>query len=160
FYRPNNPARSPENLDPILPVPVPPQVGPALNDFLANGLTDPRVAAETFPFDRPNLAGTNLEQITFDPDRATLHWPAVPGASAYVVYRGALSSLVDADHDGLPDTGYGTCVSGSDPNPSDTMFVDSLVPPPGGGFFYIRGFSEGGLVRGLGVTSSGLPRLT
>lgn len=35
---------------------IPPQVLPDLVDFLENGLTDPRVAAGTFPFDRPTLA--------------------------------------------------------------------------------------------------------
>ena len=35
---------------------IPPQlIGPLL-DFLQNGLTDPRVAGESFPFDRPTLA--------------------------------------------------------------------------------------------------------
>lgn len=36
-------------------------------DFLANGLTDPRVAAEEFPFDRPTLAselGTNVQRCS------------------------------------------------------------------------------------------------
>lgn len=36
---------------------VPPQVLPAVIDFLENALTDPRVAAESFPFDRPTLHG-------------------------------------------------------------------------------------------------------
>ncbi|MEZ5066944.1 MAG: cytochrome c peroxidase [bacterium] len=58
FYA--NPARQfPDNRDPLVPVPVPPQVVPALVDFLRNGLTDPRVAAETFPFDRPTLRSEN-----------------------------------------------------------------------------------------------------
>ncbi len=43
-------------IDPLYPVPVPPPLRPALNDFLTNALTDPRVANETFPFDRPALA--------------------------------------------------------------------------------------------------------
>ena len=45
------------NKDPLLNnLNVPPQVRPALTDFLVNGLTDPRVAAELPPFDRPRLA--------------------------------------------------------------------------------------------------------
>ena len=32
-------------------------------DFIANGLTDPRVAAEQFPFDRPTLASERLDAI-------------------------------------------------------------------------------------------------
>ncbi|MCB9846060.1 MAG: hypothetical protein H6811_08755 [Phycisphaeraceae bacterium] len=43
------------NLDPLLPIAVPPPQVPAVIDFLANALTDPRVANETFPFDRPTL---------------------------------------------------------------------------------------------------------
>lgn len=43
------------NLDPLMPVPVPPNVAPALQDFLTNALTDARVRDEVFPFDRPTL---------------------------------------------------------------------------------------------------------
>ena len=31
-------------------------------DFLKNGLTDPRVAAETYPFDRPTLRSESNER--------------------------------------------------------------------------------------------------
>jgi cytochrome c peroxidase len=44
-----------DNLDPLVPVPVPPQVAPALQDFLANALTDARVRNGQFPFDAPTL---------------------------------------------------------------------------------------------------------
>lgn len=43
------------NRDPILPSPVPPQQVNAITDFIVNGLTDPRVRNEQFPFDRPTL---------------------------------------------------------------------------------------------------------
>ncbi|MGP1273413.1 MAG: cytochrome c peroxidase [Phycisphaerales bacterium] len=43
------------NLDPLLPVTVPPPQEPAVIEFLLHGLTDPRVANEEFPFDRPTL---------------------------------------------------------------------------------------------------------
>ncbi len=43
------------NRDQLVPVRVPGNVVNALVDFLTNGLTDPRVASETFPFDRPTL---------------------------------------------------------------------------------------------------------
>lgn len=49
-----------DNLDPLLPVPVPPQVAPALQDFLANALTDARVRTGQFPFDAPTLYGQRL----------------------------------------------------------------------------------------------------
>jgi cytochrome c peroxidase len=46
----------PDNRDPLLATTgVPLQARPALIDFLRNGLTDPRVANEEFPFDRPEL---------------------------------------------------------------------------------------------------------
>jgi cytochrome c peroxidase len=46
----------PENRDPImLQVNVPPQAAQVIQDFIQNGLTDPRVAAQTFPFDKPTL---------------------------------------------------------------------------------------------------------
>jgi cytochrome c peroxidase len=44
-------------------------------DFLANGLTDPRVASETFPFDRPQLFGE------LNPTGANVYGNATPGPS-------------------------------------------------------------------------------
>lgn len=58
FYvrAPGAPQQFPDNRDPAVPViNVPPNVAPALIDFVSNGLTDPRVAAQLFPFDRPAL---------------------------------------------------------------------------------------------------------
>ncbi|HKQ50161.1 MAG TPA: cytochrome c peroxidase [Phycisphaerae bacterium] len=54
FYA-NGAAQFPDNRSPILPVALPPQAVPQVIDFLVNGLTDPRAAAEQFPFDRPML---------------------------------------------------------------------------------------------------------
>lgn len=55
----------PENRDPVMnTVNVPPQVAPALQDFLQNGLTDPRVANQTFPFDRPTLTSEQAARRT------------------------------------------------------------------------------------------------
>jgi cytochrome c peroxidase len=158
-YRPLNPAIFLDNIDPILPVPVPLQVGPALVDFLANGLTDPRVAAQTFPFDQPNLHGGGLPQLSFDADKMTLRWPSLQGIPSYVVYRGEIADLVDGNGDGLPDAGYGVCVTGNDPNPADTVFVDAEMPAEGHGFFYVKGVRDGTIVRGLGVTSAVKPRV-
>ena len=53
FYR--GPGAPGNVRSPLLPVAFPPNVNPAVIDFIANGLTDPRVAAEIFPFDRPML---------------------------------------------------------------------------------------------------------
>lgn len=46
-----------DNLDPLFedPIAFPPPQQQAIVDFLVNGLTDPRVEAEAFPFDRPVL---------------------------------------------------------------------------------------------------------
>lgn len=58
FYAraPGAPIQFPDNRDPVMPtVNVPANIAPAVIDFLQNALTDPRVANETFPFDRPTL---------------------------------------------------------------------------------------------------------
>lgn len=57
FYQPaNGQVQLPENQDPLVPpINIPLPVRPQLIDCLANGLTDPRVANEEFPFDRPGL---------------------------------------------------------------------------------------------------------
>jgi cytochrome c peroxidase len=158
-YAPGAPGIFLDNIDPILPVGVPPQVVPDLIDFLANGLTDPRVAAQTFPFDQPTLQAGNLPQLSFGPDKSTMSWPLLQGVPSYVMYRGNLADLVDADLDGLPDRGYGDCVTGNDPDPADSVFVDSELPAEGQGFFYLKGVRDGTSVRGLGVTSAVKPRV-
>ncbi len=59
FYAraPGAPPQFPDNQDPLMQqVNVPPQVAPALEDFLRNGLLDPRVRDQVFPFDRATLA--------------------------------------------------------------------------------------------------------
>jgi len=46
----------PDNRDPVIPtIALSPQQRTAIIDFLQNALTDPRVASEAFPFDRPIL---------------------------------------------------------------------------------------------------------
>lgn len=57
FYANVGGQQFPNNRDPLLNTPIA-FPGPVTNDiinFLANALTDPRVAAEQFPFDRPTL---------------------------------------------------------------------------------------------------------
>lgn len=158
WYRPNNPQRSNDNLDPLLPVPVPQPQRAALVDFLTNGLTDPRVANESFPFDRPTLHAGLLEALDIG-GNGDLTWPELDGIGSYRIYRGALADLEDASGDGLPDAGYGACVSQSDPDASDTTFVDPTVPAPGAGFFYLKAAVDAaGYEVGLGATHAGLPR--
>jgi len=43
------------NRDPLLPVVIAPPIQGFVADFMSNALTDPRVANEQFPFDRPTL---------------------------------------------------------------------------------------------------------
>jgi cytochrome c peroxidase len=158
-YRPGNPLIFLDNIDPLLPVGVPPDQQPPLIDFMANALTDPRLAARTFPFDEPVLHAGRMPELSIDPDKATVRWPPLAGVAEYVVYRGDLDDLVDVNLDGVPDFGYGVCVSESDPDTGDAVFVDQEEPFPGKGFFYLKGIRDGGIIRGLGVTSAGLPRL-
>ncbi len=49
-------AQDPENLDPLMPIDIAPSIADSFVAFIENGLTDPRVANETAPFDRPILA--------------------------------------------------------------------------------------------------------
>jgi cytochrome c peroxidase len=58
FYAraPGAPQQFPDNRDPAMgAINLPPQAANALTDFLVNGLTDARVANQTFPFDKPTL---------------------------------------------------------------------------------------------------------
>jgi cytochrome c peroxidase len=78
-------------------------------DFLTNGLTDPRVARETFPFDRPVLRSERGEGQTAParpdgfvarftaPGVVTLDWKPAMGASDYLLIR-------DGQVIGLPTT--------------------------------------------------------
>jgi hypothetical protein len=158
WYATNNAQRSPDNLDPILPVNLPAGSLGAVSDFLSNALTDPRVAAETFPFDRPTLHGGDLPLLNMGSDRQTLSWPTLASVSRYNVYRGALSDLRTLGPDGLPALGFGVCVSVTDPNTADTVFVDADVPDPGQGYFYLKDVIDArGSERGLGATSDGRP---
>ncbi len=104
-----------------------------------------------------NQGGAGM--LAFELDGETLRWPGVLDADSYGIYRGDMSLLVDVDTDGLPDGGYGVCLSGADPDPADTIFSDTDVPTVGGdGFFYIRSVvSAGG--EDLGSTSGGLLRV-
>ncbi|MBX3463396.1 MAG: hypothetical protein KF830_09505 [Planctomycetes bacterium] len=63
-----------DNKDPLLvPLNVPPQAANDLINFVSNALTDPRVAAGVFPFDRPTLASERI------PPNGLLYGPASPG---------------------------------------------------------------------------------
>ncbi len=104
------------------------------------------------------LLGHRRAGLRFD-DEQTLVWPPVRWAQTYRVYRGTLAELVDTDDDGLADPGYGACVTGADPDPSDTTWQATDVPAPGTGYFYLVGFVDSdGAASILGSTPNGLPR--
>jgi len=98
-------------------------------------------------------------QLVFAADGQTLVWPATTGALSYDVYRGTGGALVDVDDDGLPDAGYGVCMTGLDPDARDTFFVDPEAPSTGAGFYYLMSVIDAGGDQGIGSTSAGLTRL-
>ncbi len=74
FYLPTQ-LHFPENLDPLIPIDIPFEERAPLIDFVENGLTDPRVAAGVFPFDRPVLASQRPPTIPALPQP----WPVILG---------------------------------------------------------------------------------
>ena len=150
WYLPGNPDLVLDNLDPLVPVPLPPPTIAQVVDFIENALTDPRAASESFPFDRPALFAGAMQELDWA-GTTTLSWPALAGAASYTVYRGDLASL---------PFGYGDCVSVLDPDPTDTQFVDAETPPAGNGFFYLKSLVDAeGDARPIGANSSGQERL-
>jgi len=159
WYRANNKDRFTDNLDPLVPLGIPASELPMLVDFITNGLTDPRAAAETFPFDRPTVHDGLLPMLSFATDTATMTWQRLEGVVRYNIYRGDLAELRTTGPDGLPVAGYGACISASDPDPTDTVLIDNDVPGVGEGFFYLKSVIDStGAERGLGVTSQGVAR--
>ncbi len=68
-----------DNKDPLLqPIVLAPPQRNSLIDFLDNALTDPRVAAEQFPFDRPTL------RSELQPPQGFLFGPGSPGTGGFV----------------------------------------------------------------------------
>jgi hypothetical protein len=86
--------------------------------------------------------------LTWDPDPRPVRWN---------VYSGPLP-FADADADGLPDDGYGSCVSAADPDPHDTTLDDATEPAPGTGLFYVGTMTLGAQETLPGTTSAGLVR--
>jgi len=122
-----------ENVSRLLPVFVSDHELDTLIDFLQNGLTDSRVADETFPFDRPSLFRGQDPRVLlfFDADKVSIRWPEPLGALSYQIYRGMLEDLVDSDGDGLPDAGYGDCITQLDAADTDQLFTDTQAPATG-----------------------------
>ncbi|HEX8875319.1 MAG TPA: cytochrome c peroxidase [Phycisphaerales bacterium] len=63
----------PPNRDPVLNgINLPPNVAGQINDFISNGLLDPRVRDQTFPFDRATLfTNRGADQATILPNTGT-----------------------------------------------------------------------------------------
>jgi len=92
-------------------------------------------------------------------DPSILSWNAMAGAGNYNVYRRTSNGLADGDENGLPDGGYGDCQNGSDPDPTDTLFIDTALPATASQvFMYLVGFTDTGGETGLGDTSDGTGR--
>jgi hypothetical protein len=134
----------------------------AVGDFNLDARPDLAIAnhrpAEPFNFVSIHLNQRGPRSLAFAGDKVTLIWPAVIGAWTYDIYRGARSDLVDGNGDGLPDDGYGVCLTGFDDDARDTFFVDPQVPAAGDGFFYLMSVLDAGGDGGIGTTGSGLPR--
>ena len=100
------------------------------------------------------------QQISFT-NKTTLAWPTVQNSQTYQVYRANQHDIVDADADtdGLPDAGYGVCVSPVPPDDQNEFIIDSDEPLPGEAFTYVVGYKDGlsplgggGVKGGLGMT--------
>ncbi len=121
-----------DNQDPLVQqIQVPPNLVPALVDFLQNGLTDPRVAAGQAPFDRPTLgASPNQCSNGIDDDGDGLIDEADPGcASSGDTSEHSVDLTCD---DGLDNDGDGL-VDLADPDcTSPTATEAGANPPPVG----------------------------
>jgi cytochrome c peroxidase len=122
---------------------IPPDLVDEVVDFLENALTDPRAAAEVFPFDRPILASerAELEQIDLGPGTpgtggTTPRWtPVAPAAAGSSDFR---LGLRDAQPNAIAVLAIGTqAVPGSDlfgatvyVDPSSLVLVQSVVTTP------------------------------
>lgn len=95
-------------------------------------------------------ANIRFEQGT----RNTIIWSPIAGATRYNVYKGNLPQLAG------PPVNYGTCQNATDPNLTDTQFVDNAVPnSTQKGFHYLVSYyTSGGVEKGLGKRSDGTAR--
>ncbi len=125
----NGQQQFPENLDPLLPVPILPPQRANLIDFIANGLTDPRVRDGLFPFDRPTLASERIET------RPELIGAGVPGAGAVTPRMIALDpTAIGSDafrlglDDALPGAQAFMAISSQSPS-GDVLEAESIVGP-------------------------------
>lgn len=103
----------PGNGNPLSSIRIGPGDRAAIIDFLSNALTDPRVAAEEFPFDRPRLASEAPAGIVrcTDSVRDDCKGPAVAGRAPLAIatrttgtqIRWRVSGMTDTSVDDLGD---------------------------------------------------------
>ncbi len=85
--------------------------------------------------------------------RNTIIWSAISGATRYNAYKGNLPQLPG------PPVNYGTCQNATDPNLTDTQFIDNAIPSATQkGFHYLVSYTSGGVEKGLGKQSNGTAR--
>ena len=112
-----------------------------------DGNRDGRAVSDmgAYEFDRWEARGLDAESPPF-----LLVWSAMPGASGYQVYRGAL--------EGLPLGNYGDCLTQAG-DWTDVHFGDPSSPAVGEGWFYLVTARVGGTTGTLGFDSLGLERI-
>ena len=106
----------PENIDPFMSA-VSLNLGQVapLTDFIANGLTDPRVANETFPFDRPRLRSEM-------PRNPMLMGEGDDNGSGFV------PTMIAVTPPNLGNTGFKLGTSGMPEGTSVSLYVSSSGP--------------------------------
>jgi cytochrome c peroxidase len=117
FYR--GPGAPGNNRDPLLPVAFPPNVNNQVVDFLVNGLTDPRVAGEEFPFDRPSLHSEHT------PGNPLLITQGVAGSG------GTPPEMIAVSPPNLGNAGFQVGVSGALGGASAELVLSSHEPSGG-----------------------------
>ncbi len=121
FYHAPSRLQFRDNLDPVMPrIRVPGPWRRALVAFLAEGLTDPRVANETFPFDRPTLH----EEL--DPNPRTV----APGTRSR---RGVALGVLAPAPPSLGNDGFAVAVTGGPPGATARVRLFRRPPPRTGG---------------------------
>lgn len=120
-------------------------------DWDGDGQTDGEDCAPNRPQD--GTPGEVLGLRVSGAATAVVQWDPIPFATTYDVTRGALSQLSSTD--------LGACQNERDPDLTDTSFLETDLPPVGGGYFYLtRGRNAYCALSGMyGRTSAGIERI-
>jgi len=152
FYAraPGAPQQFPDNRDPImLQVTVPPQAAPQVQDFIQNGLTDPRVGSRQFPFDAPTMVADR-------PEHRSVNLGGGVAGSGGVVPR-----IIAQAPAMLGNMHYRLGVEGALGNADATLAI-STIPPVGGRItpqFFAGSVQTSGIGAGAGVATIHWPLL-